>query len=218
MWELDHRKGRVQRNWCFQTVMLERSLEKSLGQEIKRVNSKGNQAWTVIGKTDAQAEAPILWPPDEKNWLIGKDSDVGKDWGQEEKGTTGWDGCMASLIQWTWTWQTPGDGEGQRGRACCSPWGRKESDTTWQLNNDDTLYSPNLQDISQGVPSVWNAPSEPASLKTPYNLYISGQCEVFSDCAGLFFFLSFVPTALKTGFHYGNCCTDRLCIWCLCPH
>ena len=98
MWELDLRKGRVQRNWCFQTVMLERTLEKSLGQEIKRVNSKGNQPWTVIGKTDAQAEAPILWPPDEKNWLIGKDSDAGKDWGQEEKGTTGWDGCMASLI------------------------------------------------------------------------------------------------------------------------
>ena len=86
MWELDHRKGWMMMNWCFQIVVLEKTLERCLDSKIKPVNPKGNQPWIFIGRTDAGAEAPILWPPDVKSWLIGKDPDAGKDWGQEEKG------------------------------------------------------------------------------------------------------------------------------------
>ena len=89
MWELDHKESWVPKNWCFWTVVLEKTLESPLNcKEIEPVNPKGNQSWTFIGRTDAEAEALILWPPDAKNWLIGKDLDAGKDWGQEEKGTT----------------------------------------------------------------------------------------------------------------------------------
>ena len=89
MWELDHKEIWVPRNWCFWTVVLEKTLEILLdSKEIKPVNPKGNQSWMFIGRTDAEAEAPILWLPDVKNWLTGKDPDAGKDWGQEEKGTT----------------------------------------------------------------------------------------------------------------------------------
>ena len=85
MWELDHKEGWVLNNWCFQTVVLEKTLESPLdSKQIKLVNPKGNQPWVFIGRTDA--EAPIFWPPDAKNWLIGKDPDAGKDWRQEEKG------------------------------------------------------------------------------------------------------------------------------------
>ena len=84
MWELDHKEGWVPKNWCFQTVVLEKTLESPLdGKEIKPVNPKGNQPWIYIGRTDAKA--PILWLPDAKSWVIGKDPDAGKDWGQEEK-------------------------------------------------------------------------------------------------------------------------------------
>ena len=89
MWELDRKEGWGPKNWCFHTVVLEKTLESLLdGKEIYPVNPKGNQSWIFIGWTDAKAEAPILWPPDTKNWLLGKDSDAGKDWRQEEKGTT----------------------------------------------------------------------------------------------------------------------------------
>ena len=89
MWELDHKEGWAPKNWCFWTVMLEKTLESPLdSKDIKPVNPKGNQAWIFVGRTDAEAEAPILCPPDAKSWLIGKDPDAGKDWGQEEKGVT----------------------------------------------------------------------------------------------------------------------------------
>ena len=89
MWELDHKEGWVPKNWCFQIVVLEKTLESSLDcKKIKPVNPKGNQPWIFIGRTDAEAEAPTLWSPDVKNWLIGKDPDTRKDWGQEEKGVT----------------------------------------------------------------------------------------------------------------------------------
>ena len=85
--ELDYKESWVLKNWCFQTVVLEKTLESPLDcREIKSVNPKGNQPWIFIGRTDAEAEAPILWPHDVKNWLTGKDPDAGKDWGQEEKG------------------------------------------------------------------------------------------------------------------------------------
>ena len=89
MWKLDYKESWVLKNWCFWTVVLEKTLETPLeSKEIKPVNPKGNQPWIFIGKTDAEAEAPILWAPDEKSQLIRKDPDAGKDWGQEEKGVT----------------------------------------------------------------------------------------------------------------------------------
>ena len=106
MWELDHKEGWALKNWCFWTVVLEKTLESPLDcKKIKPVNPEGNQSWIFIAGTDAEAEAPILWPPDAKNWLIWKDPDAGKDWRQGKKGTTedkkGW---MASPTQWTWVW------------------------------------------------------------------------------------------------------------------
>ena len=89
MWELDYKESWVPKNWCFWTVVLEKSLESPLDcKEIKPVSPKGNQSWIFIGRTDAEAETPVLWPPDAKSWLIWKDPDAGKDWRQEEKGTT----------------------------------------------------------------------------------------------------------------------------------
>ena len=89
MWELDHKEGWTLKNWCFWTVVLEKILESPLDcKEIQPVNPKGNQSWIFIGRTDTEAEAPILWPPDMKSWLTRKDPDAGKDWGQEKKGTT----------------------------------------------------------------------------------------------------------------------------------
>ena len=118
-----------------------RSFESSLdSREIKPVNPKGNQPWIFIGRTDAEAEAPILWPPDAKNWLIRKDPDAGKDWGQDKKGETedemvGWHHCLNGHE----FEQAPGDGKELGSLACCSPWGCKESDMTEQLNNNNTL-------------------------------------------------------------------------------
>ena len=101
---------------------LKKTLESSLySKEIKSVSLKGNQAWIPIGRTDAEAKTPILWLP-ANSWLTGKDPEAGKDW-EQRKRMRGWDGCIASPIQWTWTWQTPGDDEGQRSLVWCSPWG-----------------------------------------------------------------------------------------------
>ena len=134
--KLDHKESWVMKNWCFWTVVLENTLESPLDyKEIKPVNPKGNQSWIFIVRTDAEAEVPILWPADEKSWLIGKDHDAGKDWRQEEKGMT--DNKMVTWHHWLNGHefeQTLGDGEGQGSLACCSPWGPKESDTTEWLN------------------------------------------------------------------------------------
>ena len=89
MWELDCEESWVLKNWCFWPVVLEKTLESPLDcKEILPVHSKGDQSWVFVGRTDAEAETPILWPPQAKSWLIGKDSDAGRDWGQEAKGTT----------------------------------------------------------------------------------------------------------------------------------
>ena len=110
MWELDYKESWVVKNWCFWTAVLEKTLESPLDcKEIQPVHPKGNQSWVFTGKTDAEAETPILWPSCAKNWLILKDPDARRDWGQEEKGTTenemGW---MASPTQWTWVWVNSG--------------------------------------------------------------------------------------------------------------
>ena len=129
IWELGYKEGWALKNWCFWIVVLE-TFESSLDcKEIKLVNPKGNQSWIFIGRTDAVAEAPILWSPDVKNWLFGKDPDAGKDW-MQEKGAT-----ENEIVGWHHQLnghefeQIPGDGEGQGSLVCCSPWSCKESDT-----------------------------------------------------------------------------------------
>ena len=137
MWELDHKEGWVPKNWSFWTVVLEKTLESPLdSKEIKQVNPKGNQLWIFIGRTDAEAEAPILWPTDAKSWLIRKDPDAGKDW-RQEKGTTedemaGWHHQL-NAHEFA---HTPGDGEGQGILVCCSPC--KESDMTEPLKDSNS--------------------------------------------------------------------------------
>ena len=121
--------------WCFWTVVLEKTLESPLdSKEIQPVHPK-DQSWVFFGRTDVEAETPILWPPDVKRWFIWKDPDAGKDWGQEKKGMTedemvGW---HHRLNRYRSGWN-PGVGDGQGGLACCSSWGCKESHTTEQLN------------------------------------------------------------------------------------
>ena len=103
--ELDCEEGWALKNWCFWTVVLEKTLESPLDcKEIQPVHPKGDQSCDFFGRNDAKAEAPVLWPPHAKSCLIGKDTDAGRDWGQEEKGTTGWGGWMASPTRWTWVW------------------------------------------------------------------------------------------------------------------
>ena len=136
MWELDYKESWAPKNWCFWTVVLEKTLESPLVcKEIQPGLLKEISPELFIGGTDAEAETLILWPPDVKNWLIGKDSDAGKDWRQKEMGTT-----EDEMVRWR-HWldghefeQAPGVGDGQGGLPCCSPWGCKESDMTEQLN------------------------------------------------------------------------------------
>ena len=107
MWELYYKESWVPKNWCFWTVVLEKTLESPLDcKEIKPVNPKGRQSWIFTGRT--QAEVPILWPPDVKSWHTGKDPDAGKDWRRGEGDDRGWNGWMASLTRWTWVWASSG--------------------------------------------------------------------------------------------------------------
>ena len=127
MWELEHKENWAPNNWCFWTVVLEKTFESPLdSKEIQPVNLEGNQPWIFIGRTDAEVEAPILWPPDARNWLIGKDPDSGKDWRRQDKGMiedemVGWH----HLLNGPEFDQTPGVGDGQGSLVCCTPWGRK---------------------------------------------------------------------------------------------
>ena len=135
MWESDYKENWAPKNWCFWTVVLEKTLENPLEcKEIQPVHRE-DQSWVFIGRTDAKAETPILWPPDAKSWLIGKNPDAGKDWGQEGKGMT-----EDEMVGWHHRFHghgfgwTLGVGDGQGGLVCCSSWGRKESDMTEWLN------------------------------------------------------------------------------------
>ena len=142
MWELDHKEGWAPKNWCFWTVVLEKTLESSLdSREIKPVNLKENQPWIFIGRTDTETEAPVLWLPNANSRHIGKDPDAGKDWKQKEKRAS-----EDEMVGW-YHWcnghelgQTLGDGMGQGGLVCCSPWDHEEWETTWWLNNIYHLY------------------------------------------------------------------------------
>ena len=139
MWELVYKESWEPNNWCFWTVVLGKTLESPLDcKEIKPVHPKGNQSWIFIRRTDAEAEAPILWPPNVKNWLIGKDPDAGKDWRRDGK-----EMAEDEMVEWCHRLdghefeQAPGVGDGQGSQACCSPWSRKESDMTERLNWTD---------------------------------------------------------------------------------
>ena len=141
MWELDCEESWVPKKWCFWTVVLEETLESPLDwKEIKSVSPKGNPSWILIGRTDAEAEAPMLWPPDAKSQIIRKDPGAGQNWRQEEKGM-----IEDELVGWH-HWhnghefdQTPEDRERQGSLVCCSPWDCKELDTTEWLNNNSFL-------------------------------------------------------------------------------
>ena len=136
MWELDYKESWAPMNWCFWTVVLKKTLESPLdSKEIKSVNLKGNQSWMFIGRINVEAETPVLWPPDVKNWFLRKAPDAGKDWRQEEKEMT-----EDEMIGWH-HWlnghefeQTLGVGNRQGSLVCCSSWGHKELYMTERLN------------------------------------------------------------------------------------
>ena len=159
------KKSWVLKNWCFWTVVLEKTLKSSLDcKEIQPVHPKGNQSWIFIGKTDAEAETPILWPPDVKNRLIGKDPDAGKDWRREEKGMT-----QVEMVGWCHRLdghefeQAAGVGDGQGSLACCSPWGHKELDMTVYLNWTELIvYAVKFVAVCYGGKSKW----------IPYRIYL----------------------------------------------
>ena len=161
MWGLNNKKGWAPKNWCFWTVVLEKTLESTLdSKEIKPVNPKGNQPWIFIGRTGAEAEAPVLWPPDVKSQLIGKEPDAGKDWRQM---------IVNERIGWHHKLnghefeQSPGDGEGQGSLVCGSPWGRQELETTEWLNTTTTnkwkcVKTSLIQQRAEGNFSLFSSP------------------------------------------------------------
>ena len=142
MWELDYKESWAPKNWCFWTLVLEKTLESPLDcKDIQPFHPKGDQSWVFIGRTDVETETPIFWPPDVKNWLIWKDPDAGKDWRQEEKGMT-----EDEIVRWHhqlnghefgWTLEV---GDGHEGPAWCGSWGRKELDMTERLNWTELNY------------------------------------------------------------------------------
>ena len=163
MISLLHNKNNL-KLWCFWTVVLEKTLESPLDcKEIQPVHSKGDQPLDLFGRNDAKAETPVLWPPHAKCWLIGN-SDAGRDWGQEEKGTT--EDEMAGWHHWLYgresEW-TPGVGDGQGGLACCDSWGRKESDLTERLNWTELIRTLRLETSKRERP---NAPQHPSSAES----------------------------------------------------
>ena len=182
MWELYYKESWTLKNWCFWAGLLEKTLESPLDcKEIKSVNPKGDQPWTFTRRTDAKAEAPIHWLPDVKKrpWLIGKDPDAGRDWGQEEKGTA--EDEMAGWHHWLdgheseWT---PGVGNGQGGLACCDSWGHRESDTTKRLN--------------------WTE----LSTRSPLMLHAAIQRGIISLLVYLFFSYSYCSLWIRIIFHF----------------
>ena len=184
MWELDCGESWVPKNWCFWTVVLEKTLESPLDcKEIQPVHSKGDQSWVFIGRTDVEAETPILWPPHVKSWLTGKDSDAGRDWGQD-KGMTedemaGWHHRL-DPNEFGWTL---GVGDGQGGLVCCNSRGHKELDMTEWLHWTQLKKGTLLQYF--GTRNIWtpmdpmnnqNSPSSSSSNKHHFSLICLDTC------------------------------------------
>ena len=169
MWELDYKESWVHKHWCFWTVVLEKTLESPWDcKEIQPAYPKGDQSWEFTGMTDVEAETPVLWPPDAKSWLTGKDPDAGKDWGQGEKGTTGDE--MAGWRHWLngceseWT---PGAGDEQAGLACCDSWVAKSrtrlsdwSDLIWYFIPQKLLYLEAIETLLLATRGQKSCPSE----------------------------------------------------------
>ena len=165
MWELDYIKSWAPKNWCFWTVVLEKTLEIPLDcKEIQPVHCEGNQSWVFIGRTNAEAETPLLGLPDVKNWFTGKTLMLGKIEGMRRRGHRGWGGWMASPTWWTWVWETTGVGDGQRGLPCCRPWGcRVRHDWATELINiRNVLYFVCLKifiispyNVNYGILFIW---------------------------------------------------------------
>ena len=156
MWELDYKESWAPKNWCFWTVVLEKTLESPLEcKEIQPVNLKGDRFWVFIGRTDVEAETPILWPPDAKTWLIGKDPDAGNNWGQEEKRM-----IEDEMVGWHYQLNghgfgcTPGVGDRQAGLGCCDSRDRKELRMAERLNWIEWLMSLNIMSYTY-LPSVY---------------------------------------------------------------
>ena len=154
---LDYKESWVPKNWCFWTVLLEKTLESPLDcKEIQPVHPKGNKSWTFVEMSDAEAETPILWPPDAKSWLIGEYPDAGKDWRQEEKGM-----AEDEMLGWHYQLkghefeQAPGVGDGQGSLMFCSPWCRKESDVSERLNWTDACMLSHFSCVWLFV-TLWN--------------------------------------------------------------
>jgi len=176
MWELDCEEGWAPKNWCFWTVVLEKTLESPLDcKEIQPVYSEGDQPWDFFGRNDAKAETPILWPPHSKSWLIGKDSDAGRDWGLEEKGTTEWDGWMASLTWWTWVWVNFGSWwwTGRPGML----WFMGSQSWTRLSDWSDLIWSPTYNLQVAKYSKMWMRPCMPAGVLH----YFTFQGTVLSD-------------------------------------
>ena len=189
MWELDCEEGWAPKNWCLWTVVLEKTLESPLDcKEIQPVHSEGDQPWDFFGGNDAEAETTVLWPPHAKSWLIGKDSDAGGDWGQEEKGKpedemAGWHHWLYGLeSEWT-----PGVGDGQGGLVCCDSWLHKDSDMMEQLNWTELNSKLEvavaiilIKSIQLGLTEGWEWVRWCAQC-----FYVGSKCEVAQSCSTL---------------------------------
>ena len=181
MWELDCEESQAPKNWCFWTVVLEKTLVSPLDcKEIQPVHPKGDQSWVFIGRIDAEAETPILWLPHAKCWLIGKDPDAGRDWGQEEKRTTedeiaGWHHRLdGHEFEWT-----PGVGDGQEGLACCNSWGCKESDMTERLNRTEMMASLVVQMV-KSLPAIQETWVQSLDWKDPLEKRIATHSSILA--------------------------------------
>ena len=181
MWELDCEESWVPKNWCFWTMVLEKALETPLDcKEIQPVHPKGDQSWTFFGRNDAKAETPVLWPPHAKSWLIGKDPDAGRDWGQEEKGMT--EDELAGWHHWLDGREferTPGVGDGQGGLVCCDSWGHRvghnwATELNWtELNKFFHVYSFQRQSPIL-FPWMWVRLSDSLLVNIKWGRYNSG--------------------------------------------
>ena len=186
IWELNYKESQALKNWCFWTVVLEKTLESPLdSKETKPIDPKGIQSWIFIGRTDAEAETPILWLPDAKNWLIWKDPDAGKDWRREEKWMT-----EDEMVKWHHRLdghefeQAPCVGDGQGSLACCSPWGCKESDMTEWLNwtklTHQNTYARMFFREGNGTPLQYSCLENPR-MEKPHGLQSMGSQRVRHD-------------------------------------